>query len=114
MFRPIKIRTEQASEPRIFRSLEEATQYLLMNWPAYQSPVLDHARQTCLDAIQGKVAKEKARAAFVTAAKEAGIHVGRSKIRKAIDTVSEIVSSTASEEENAMSLEETPFALPNQ
>ncbi|MHC1550335.1 DUF982 domain-containing protein [Phyllobacterium sp. K27] len=92
MFRPVKILSETRSEIRIFYSLEEATQFLLMSWPAYQSPTLDHARQTCLDAIEKKVPRQKARAAFVAAAKEAGIHVGRTKIKKAMDTLVEAVS----------------------
>lgn len=92
MFRPVKILSQTRSEIRIFHSLEEATQYLLMSWPAYQSPTLDRARQTCLDAIENKVPRQKARAAFVAAAKEAGIHVGRTKIKKAMDTLVEAVS----------------------
>ena len=106
MFRPVKIRTETSPDPRIFHSLEEATEYLLMNWPAYQSSVLDHARQTCLNAIAGKVSKSEARAAFVAAAKEAGIHIGRSKLKKAIETVSEVVTAPLKEKEEIVSLNE--------
>lgn len=91
MFRPVKIQSE--SGPRTFGTLEEATEYLLMNWPAYQSSTLDHARQICLDAINNKASKRKARAAFVAAAKEAGIHIGRTKIKKAIDTAAELLIS---------------------
>jgi hypothetical protein len=95
MFRPIKVKSEFGI--RIFGTLEEATEFLLMSWPAYQSSVLDHARQTCLSAIEGKTSKQKARAAFVLAAKEAGIHVGRSKIKKAIDTAAELLVSPLAE-----------------
>ncbi|MET3649062.1 DUF982 domain-containing protein [Phyllobacterium ifriqiyense] len=90
MFRPVKIQSE--SGPRTFGTLEEATEYLLMNWPAYQSPTLDHARQICLDAINNKASRHKARAAFVAAAKEAGIHIGRTKIKKALDTAAELIT----------------------
>jgi hypothetical protein len=98
MFRPVKVQTE--SGIRTFETLEEATEFLLMNWPAYQSPTLDHARQTCLAAIKGKVSKQNARAAFVSAAKEAGIHVGRSKIKKALDTATELVTLPLTEAQN--------------
>jgi hypothetical protein len=87
MFKPVKVRTLDSDRPRRLTSLPEATEFILLSWPAHQSPTLENARQQCLDAISGKVPVEVARAAFIAAAKESGIYVRRSRLKKLVAIV---------------------------
>lgn len=87
MFRPLRVRTPESATPRLIASLPEATEFILLRWPPHQSPVLEDARQKCLDAISGKVPADIARTAFVIAAKEVGIYARRSRLKKLIAVI---------------------------
>ena len=60
---------------RTIKSVPEAAEFLLMNWPTYEGAKLKEARQKCLNALNGSVAIFDARAAFIDAAKEAEIFI---------------------------------------
>ncbi|MBB3234797.1 DUF982 domain-containing protein [Phyllobacterium endophyticum] len=89
MFKPVKVRTPDGGSPKRIVSLAEATEFILLEWPPSDSMTLEHARQACLDAISGKVPVETARAAFIAAAKESGIYVRRSKLKKLVRLVTD-------------------------
>ncbi|AHF87915.1 hypothetical protein RLEG3_06510 (plasmid) [Rhizobium leguminosarum bv. trifolii WSM1689] len=57
----------------VVRSPREAVAFLKNNWPEDRSASYAKARKVCLDAANGVVSGEEARAAFEAAAKEAGI-----------------------------------------
>jgi hypothetical protein len=82
MFRPVKVRVPESEAPKIITSLPEATEFIIARWPPHQSATLEDAREKCLDAIAGKISADVARACFVAAAKEAGIYVKRSRMKK--------------------------------
>lgn len=56
-------------------SVDEATEFLLQHWPNEKGRKYKAARQTCLDALQGRATARHARSAFIAAAKEADIYV---------------------------------------
>jgi hypothetical protein len=87
MFKPVKITTPESSDPKLISTLPEATEFIIAHWPAYRSVRLEEAREICLDAVSGKVPVNVARAAFVAAAKEAGIYVHHSKIKNLVAAV---------------------------
>ncbi len=87
MFRPLRVRTPESATPILITSLPEATEFILLKWPPHQSPILEDARQKCLDAISGKVRAEIARKAFVIAAKEVGIYARRSRLKRIIAAI---------------------------
>jgi hypothetical protein len=87
MFRPLRVRIPESATPILITSLPEATEFILLRWPPHQSPILEDARQKCLDAVSGKVRAEIARTAFVIAAKEVGIYARRSRLKKIIAVI---------------------------
>ncbi|MFC2248510.1 DUF982 domain-containing protein [Labrys portucalensis] len=60
---------------RIVATTQEAARVLLMNWPFDEGEAYFAARQACLDALEGEIPAEMARAAFVEACDEAGMYV---------------------------------------
>ncbi len=87
MFRPLRVRIPESATSILITSLPEATEFILLRWPPHQSPILEDARQKCLDAVSGKVRAEIARTAFVIAAKEVGIYARRSRLKKIIAVI---------------------------
>ncbi|WP_426126288.1 DUF982 domain-containing protein [Pararhizobium sp. PWRC1-1] len=57
----------------VIRNAREAVTFLKKSWPETKSPSYATARKACLDAAKGVIPSAEARAAFETAAKEAGI-----------------------------------------
>ncbi|MGJ4855565.1 DUF982 domain-containing protein [Labrys sp. La1] len=60
---------------RIITSTEEASRFLLNQWPMENGVAYDAARQTCLDAMEGNAEPDQARQAFIEACDEAGMYV---------------------------------------
>ena len=52
---------------------DQAASYLLDHWPADSGERYDFAKRVCLEVIEGKRDPEDARAAFLLAAREAGV-----------------------------------------
>jgi ribosomal 50S subunit-associated protein YjgA (DUF615 family) len=73
-FEPVQV-WEGKGKIRVISDVERAAEWLLFHWPETHFDTLQHlaARNACLKAHEGKVPPQYARAAFVTAAKEAGI-----------------------------------------
>ncbi|MBA8881097.1 DUF982 domain-containing protein [Phyllobacterium myrsinacearum] len=80
-FPSVTIQTYHSGKSRNVTSVPEAAEVLLMNWPVHDGAKLKVARQLCLDALDGKTTITQARAAFIEAAKEAGVFVDYSKRR---------------------------------
>ena len=72
--RPVQFETE-AGHFRILTSSEEASHYLQNNWPGDAGPKFIEAQRACLDVLAGAGEPDDARAAFVEACEEAGLHV---------------------------------------
>lgn len=53
---------------------------LAMNWPIKNGPMLSAAKQACLDALEGRITCTEARTAFIAAAREANIYIGRQEV----------------------------------
>ncbi|WP_037380770.1 DUF982 domain-containing protein [Sinorhizobium americanum] len=60
---------------RAVKSTREAVECLLLRWPQHDGRALAAAKRTCLQALDGKIAIEKARRAFIKAAEEAHISI---------------------------------------
>jgi hypothetical protein len=58
---------------RLVNSVSEASAFLFDNWPGRESDCWYAAIKHCNDALKGSVSVDDARAAFVVAAKDAGI-----------------------------------------
>jgi hypothetical protein len=99
MFKPVKVRALSADGKRRITSLAEATEFILLEWPLDENLLLEEARQACLDAISGKVPVAFARAAFVAAAKQSGIYLGRSKLKTLMELVAKTEGAVQGEEE---------------
>jgi hypothetical protein len=70
---------EDAMHPGLMRrvgSVREAAEVLLGHWPKQgRGPRYNQALRACSDALDGRLAAEEARQAFIEAALEAGIYV---------------------------------------
>lgn len=73
----VTIMTEHVGKERNISSVQEASEFLLHDWPIKNSRKLTAARQACLDALHGKITRTKARQAFIEAAREAEIYIGQ-------------------------------------
>ncbi|ASY59610.1 MULTISPECIES: DUF982 domain-containing protein [Sinorhizobium] len=60
---------------RAVKSTREAVECLSSRWPQNHGRALAAAKRTCLQALDGKIATEKARKAFIKAAEEAHISI---------------------------------------
>ncbi|QND54395.1 DUF982 domain-containing protein (plasmid) [Phyllobacterium sp. 628] len=78
LFEPVTIEMKSSGEQRIIHSVEEAAEFLLIDWPARHGPTYLAAQKVCLDAMEGQQSIMDARAAFVEAAKTADIFVNGS------------------------------------
>jgi hypothetical protein len=74
-FQHVTIMTGPAGQMLNIASVEEATEFLLQNWPDEKGRKYKAARQACLDALEGRDTARHARSGFIAAAKEAGIYV---------------------------------------
>ncbi|MDT3379728.1 DUF982 domain-containing protein [Labrys neptuniae] len=72
--RPVRFETD-VGRYRILVSTEEASHFLLNDWPQVTGPRLIDARRICLDVMAGTDEPDNARTAFVAACKEADIRV---------------------------------------
>lgn len=73
-FKPIIVETER-SQYRNIGSVEEAIDFLSVDWPARHGPTYLAARQVSLDTIEGTRTVAEARIAFIVAAKAADIFI---------------------------------------
>ncbi|WP_245425171.1 DUF982 domain-containing protein [Phyllobacterium brassicacearum] len=66
------------------RSQRRAVAFLLSEWPGKRGRLHGLARQACLEALEGNVAGDLARTAFVDAAREADIYKGAGHAKRGI------------------------------
>jgi hypothetical protein len=76
-FAYVTVMSERVGKTQIISSVDEATEFLLYDWPVMHSAKVTTACQACLDALLGKITGIAARDAFIEAAKEAGIYIGQ-------------------------------------
>ena len=74
-FKSITVENGEAGHYRNITSVEEASEFLLHDWPKEKGLAQLAARTACFDAMIGAVLAEDARAAFIKAAKESGIYI---------------------------------------
>lgn len=74
-FHTITVETKRLGRYRVIASVEEAAEYLVYDWPIDKGPLQLEARIACLDCMEGALSVEDARAAFIAAAKDAGVYV---------------------------------------
>ncbi|WP_448956013.1 DUF982 domain-containing protein [Labrys neptuniae] len=72
--RPVQFETD-VGRHRVLVSTEEASHYLLNNWPSIPGPRFFDAKRACLDVMAGMGEPDDARAAFIAACEEAHVHV---------------------------------------
>ncbi|MBY5682670.1 DUF982 domain-containing protein [Rhizobium leguminosarum] len=71
--KPIELMIENSDHFRSIRGTRDAMACLMTSWPTKGGKAFSAARRACLAAIDGKVASEEAKLAFIRAAEEAGI-----------------------------------------
>lgn len=76
----VTVMTEHVGKVRNISSVQEATEFMLHDWPIKNSRKFTAARQACLDALHGKITCTKARYAFIEAAREADIYIGQKRL----------------------------------
>ncbi|MDO3432148.1 DUF982 domain-containing protein [Rhizobium sp. CBN3] len=74
-FAPLMLVMSGQEKHRLIRSLGEVAEALVAAWPTDDGKEYIAAVKKCLDAIQGNIPPERARAALIRAAAEAGIPV---------------------------------------
>ncbi len=74
-FAPLMLVMSGQDKHRLVRSLSEVADALIAGWPTGDGREYIAAVKTCLDAIQGNISPNVARAALIRAAEEAGIPV---------------------------------------
>lgn len=74
--RPVRIQIGRVDRDRIVVGTHDAAKVLLRDWPAMESQKRITAMQACLEVINGGKPPSIARAAFVAAAKDAGVYLG--------------------------------------
>ncbi|HEV7254656.1 MAG TPA: DUF982 domain-containing protein [Mesorhizobium sp.] len=72
---PVTVRSPKSSDNQLLRGPQEASGFLLNNWPGKRSPKHRAALQACHDALSGDKPVMSARRALVAAAREADILV---------------------------------------
>lgn len=72
--KPVKFE-ERLARYRTITNTEEAAHYLLNRWPSEGGRRHLKAQEVCLAVLESKMPPSRARAAFVAAAKEAGMFV---------------------------------------
>ncbi|WP_064706156.1 DUF982 domain-containing protein [Rhizobium bangladeshense] len=74
-FAPLMLVMSGQEQHRLVRSLSDVADALINGWPTGDGREYIAAVKTCLDAIQGNIPPDVARAALILAAEEAGIPV---------------------------------------
>lgn len=74
-FAPLMLVMSGEEKHRLVRSLGEVADALIIGWPTEDGQQYIAAVKICLDAIQGHIPANIARAALIRAAEEAGIPV---------------------------------------
>ncbi|ANK92779.1 hypothetical protein AMK01_CH03356 [Rhizobium sp. N6212] len=74
-FAPLMLVMDGQEKHRLVRSLGEVAGALIAAWPTDDGREYIAAVKTCLDAIQGNISPDVARAALIRAAEEAGVRV---------------------------------------
>jgi hypothetical protein len=75
-FPAVTVETTRIGQLRNITSVTQAAAFLLSEWPGKRGRLHGLARQACLEALEGNVAGDLARTAFVDAAREADIYKG--------------------------------------
>lgn len=70
---PIAVKSGSVDGEQLLRTAQEASQFLLTNWPGKRSPKYRAALQACHDAVSGEKPAMNARRAFVAAGREADV-----------------------------------------
>ena len=72
----VRIQIGRVDRDRIVVGTKDAAKILLRDWPATDNPKRVLAMKACLEVINGRKPPYVARAAFVAAAKDAGVYLG--------------------------------------
>lgn len=72
---PITVRSGSAGPEQLLRTAQDASQFLLSQWPGKKSEKYRAALQACHDAIAGDKPAMNARRAFLAAGREADVLV---------------------------------------
>lgn len=72
---PIAVQSASASAPTLLRTVQEASDFLLSQWPGKKSEKYRAALQACHDAVAGDKPAMTARRAFLAAGRETGVLV---------------------------------------
>lgn len=75
--KPVRVAIGGPGKIRNVTSTREAAECLLHRWPTKGGPKHRLAREACIDVLAGDKDSDLARAAFIEAAKEAGIWIER-------------------------------------
>lgn len=74
-FDTVTVETDRVGQLRNITSVTEAASFLLAEWPGKRGRLHALARLACLEALERTITGDDARAAFIDAAKEAGIYI---------------------------------------
>lgn len=72
----VRIQIGRVDRDRIVVGTKDAAKILLHDWPTTDNPKRVAAMKACLELINGRKPPLVARAAFVAAAKDAGVYLG--------------------------------------
>jgi hypothetical protein len=72
-FASVTVELAHGGKPRTITSVEQAADFLMIDWPIERGRLHGLARQACRDALEGNLSGAEARAAFINAAREADI-----------------------------------------
>nr|WP_245477415.1 MULTISPECIES: DUF982 domain-containing protein [unclassified Mesorhizobium] len=72
---PVTVKSGAEGTTQLLRTVREASDYLLNNWPGKRSPKHREALQACHDALAGDKPAMNARRAFIAAAREVNVFV---------------------------------------
>jgi hypothetical protein len=72
-FSSVTVLNMHTNKSTLIRTIEEAAEFILYDWPIVPGDMTASARQACLDALAGKIDERIARDFFIAAAKEAKI-----------------------------------------
>lgn len=74
-YKPVTVRADGASDKLTVTTTVQAAQILQNRWPTRRGKSLEKAKMICVQVIEGKTKPEKARKAFVKAARKAGLRL---------------------------------------
>jgi hypothetical protein len=74
-FEHVNLLSDKSGKIVVVAAVEDAIDFLHHHWPDKKSRKFNTAEKACSDAVQGKQTAKAARAAFVSAAKEANLYV---------------------------------------